>query len=259
MRLGALAGGVDGGVLQQQHGAGSTLDHLGVHLALALPRLEVVDGLLAQRLEDQFAHLTRLTRRTQPVDNRPRPSRSQAGWPHADSRCPAPAGLAVRTGSSSSCPARRGGAPPRPTRSELVDALEVLHEWDVRRARAWARADLDALRALYVRGSGAGRADVRLLRAYRARGLVVRRLVTQVFAVRVLRSDGACPPGAGLRPGGRGRGARSRRGGAVAQQPAGDEDDHLPPRRRDLAGGRGQRLGSRPSRSTALTSGSLKS
>ena len=75
------------------------------------------------------------------------------------------------------------------TRSELVEALEVLHKWDVRRARAWARADLDALGGLYVRGSGAGRADVRMLRAYRARGLVVRRLVTQVFAVRVLRSD----------------------------------------------------------------------
>jgi hypothetical protein len=76
------------------------------------------------------------------------------------------------------------------TRSELVEALEVLHDWDVRRARAWARADLDALRALYVRGSGAGRADARMLRAYQARGLVVRRLVTQVFAVRVLRSHG---------------------------------------------------------------------
>ena len=70
--------------------------------------------------------------------------------------------------------------------SELVEALEVLHEWDVRRARAWARADLDALGALYVRRSEAGRADVQMLRAYRAHGLVVRRLVTQVFSVRVL-------------------------------------------------------------------------
>jgi len=74
------------------------------------------------------------------------------------------------------------------TRIDLVKALEVLHEWDADRARAWAQADPDALRALYVRGSGAGRADVQLLRAYRARGLVVRRLVTQVFAVRVLRT-----------------------------------------------------------------------
>ena len=75
------------------------------------------------------------------------------------------------------------------SRSQLVEALEVLNEWDARRALAWARSDLDALRALYVRGSGAGRADAQMLRAYRARGLVVRRLVTQVFAVRVLRSD----------------------------------------------------------------------
>jgi len=75
------------------------------------------------------------------------------------------------------------------TRTELAKGLEVLHDWDARRARAWAQADPDALRALYVPGSGAGEADVRLLRAYRARGLVVRRLVTQVFAVHVLRSD----------------------------------------------------------------------
>ena len=80
---------------------------------------------------------------------------------------------------------------PATTRGELVTALEVLHEWDARRARAWARADLDALRALYVRGSGAGRADVRLLHAYQRRGVVVRRMVTQVFAVRVLRSSGS--------------------------------------------------------------------
>jgi len=73
-------------------------------------------------------------------------------------------------------------------RTELVDALAVLREWDAQRARAWARSDAGALRALYVRGSPAGQADVRLLRAYRQQGLVVRRLVTQVFAVRVLGS-----------------------------------------------------------------------
>jgi hypothetical protein len=75
------------------------------------------------------------------------------------------------------------------TRTHLVEALEVLRAWDSDRALAWAQADPGALRALYVRGSGAGRADVRLLRAYRARGLVVRQLVTQVFAVRVLRRN----------------------------------------------------------------------
>jgi len=82
-------------------------------------------------------------------------------------------------------------SPVAATRIDLANALEVLHGWDTDRARAWAQADLMALRALYVRGSGAGRADVRLLRAYRARGLVVRRLETQVFAVRVLRTTDA--------------------------------------------------------------------
>jgi hypothetical protein len=72
-------------------------------------------------------------------------------------------------------------------RSDVADALAVLHAWDTRRARAWAASDGEALRSLYVRGSGAGRRDVRLLRAYEARGSVVRRLVTQVFAVTVLR------------------------------------------------------------------------
>jgi hypothetical protein len=81
-------------------------------------------------------------------------------------------------------------APPVETttspRSEVADALDVLHIWDSRRARAWAEMDSGALRSLYVHGSEAGRADVRLLRDYAARGLVVRRLVTQVFAVGVL-------------------------------------------------------------------------
>ena len=74
-------------------------------------------------------------------------------------------------------------------RSDLADSLEVLHAWDARRARAWAGADPSALRSLYVRGSAAGRADVRLLRAYEQRGVVVRHLVTQVFAVRVQHRD----------------------------------------------------------------------
>lgn len=71
-------------------------------------------------------------------------------------------------------------------RADVVQGLAVLHAWDVRRQQAWAAVDAAALRSLYVPGSGAGRADLRLLRAYAARGLVVRRIVTQVFAVRVL-------------------------------------------------------------------------
>jgi hypothetical protein len=67
-------------------------------------------------------------------------------------------------------------------------ALTVLHDWDARREQAWAASDRARLARLYTPGSSAGRADVRLLRAYASRGLVVRRLETQVFAVHVLAS-----------------------------------------------------------------------
>jgi hypothetical protein len=73
-----------------------------------------------------------------------------------------------------------------PARTDVVTALSVLHDWDDRRAVAWARSDAAELSSLYVPGSAAGRADVRLLRSYTARGLVVRRLETQVFGVRVV-------------------------------------------------------------------------
>jgi hypothetical protein len=73
----------------------------------------------------------------------------------------------------------------RPARLETLD---VLHDWDRSRARAWAAGDPAALRRLYADGSGAGLADARLLRRYVARGLVVRRMVMQVLAVRVLES-----------------------------------------------------------------------
>ncbi len=75
---------------------------------------------------------------------------------------------------------------PVETRTHLVRALEVLHTWDARRAAAWARQDDRALKALYVPGSSVGRVDERLLRAYADRGLVVRRIRTQVLAVEVL-------------------------------------------------------------------------
>jgi hypothetical protein len=74
-------------------------------------------------------------------------------------------------------------------RGDLVAASAILHAWDARREAAWAASDTRALRSLYLRGSTAGAADVRLLRAYGDRGLVVRRIVTQVFALRVLRRD----------------------------------------------------------------------
>ena len=74
-------------------------------------------------------------------------------------------------------------------RRELARGAAVLRHWDERRARAWAAVDVAALRALYLSGSRAARRDLRLLRAYAARGLVVRRLTTQVFALKVLRSE----------------------------------------------------------------------
>ncbi|KQT94388.1 hypothetical protein ASG49_05775 [Marmoricola sp. Leaf446] len=68
--------------------------------------------------------------------------------------------------------------------------LGVLRAWDRRRAAAWAAGDAERLRRLYVPGSRAGRSDVRLLGEYAARGVRVRRLTTQVFAVDVV---GAAP------------------------------------------------------------------
>ncbi|MET0999084.1 MAG: hypothetical protein ABWX73_10245 [Marmoricola sp.] len=77
---------------------------------------------------------------------------------------------------------------PIETRPALRAALHLLHDWDARREAAWAASDTGRLRRLYTPDSSAGQADARLLRAYTARGLVVRRLETQVFAVRVLRA-----------------------------------------------------------------------
>jgi hypothetical protein len=111
------------------------------------------------------------------VDNRPRPpDRRQGGGVH----------LLVALFALGSLL-----SPPQPAedRDDLVAASTILHAWDGRRESAWAASDAGALRSLYVRGSSAGAADVRLLRAYGARRLVVRRIVTQVFTLRVLHRD----------------------------------------------------------------------
>ena len=65
-------------------------------------------------------------------------------------------------------------------------ALRVLRGWDERRAAAYAEGDVAALRALYAEGSGAGERDVRLLRSYVERGLVVEGLRQQLLEVSVL-------------------------------------------------------------------------
>jgi hypothetical protein len=65
-------------------------------------------------------------------------------------------------------------------------AVNVLRDWDRRRAAVWADGDAESLRRLYTRRAPAGTADLALLHAYAARGLVVRGLRMQLLAVRVL-------------------------------------------------------------------------
>lgn len=67
-----------------------------------------------------------------------------------------------------------------------VGAAQVLAGWDRRRAAAWAAGSVRELRALYVPGSRTATADVRMLRAWRARGLAVSGLATQLLAVEIL-------------------------------------------------------------------------
>jgi hypothetical protein len=87
-------------------------------------------------------------------------------------------------------PDRPAGQLPRSPVVEPASRVEaaVLAGWDRRRAAAWAAGDVDALRALYLPGSGAGVADVALLRAWLRRGLRVEGLHTQVLARRVVDS-----------------------------------------------------------------------
>ncbi len=69
-----------------------------------------------------------------------------------------------------------------------VQALAVLRDWDDRRRRAWSSGDVDGLRELYVPGSVSGRRDVRMLRAYAARGLRVTGARMQVRGARLVRA-----------------------------------------------------------------------
>jgi hypothetical protein len=80
--------------------------------------------------------------------------------------------------------------PVRADRADRVDrvagALRILHGWDAARASAYVRDDPAGLRALYLPGSTAAEADVRLLRRYAERRARIGWLATQVFAVRVV-------------------------------------------------------------------------
>ncbi len=66
------------------------------------------------------------------------------------------------------------------------DALVVLRDWDEARARAWARADVAALRSLYLADAAAGVRDVAMLSRWRDRGLRVEDMQTQVLAAEVV-------------------------------------------------------------------------
>jgi hypothetical protein len=71
-------------------------------------------------------------------------------------------------------------------RSTGAVALAVLHAWDADRAAAYGAGSPERLRGLYVAGSGAGRADLDLLRRYHRRGLRVTGMRTQVLSLAVL-------------------------------------------------------------------------
>jgi hypothetical protein len=85
-------------------------------------------------------------------------------------------------GSVAHGPAVRGSAVHE---SAAATALALLHDWDARRAGAYAEGSTQGLRDLYAPGSGAGAADVRLLQRYTSRGLRVTGLRMQVLALAV--------------------------------------------------------------------------
>ena len=81
---------------------------------------------------------------------------------------------------------RSPGRTPTPAPATASDlALAVLHDWDTRRSDAYAEGSVERLRDLYVPGSAAGAADVRLLQRYRSHGLRVTGLRVQVLGLAV--------------------------------------------------------------------------
>jgi hypothetical protein len=74
----------------------------------------------------------------------------------------------------------------RADKSPQQVALSELRGWDERRATAYSRGDVAALRALYAEGSEAGARDARLLRSYVGRGLAVDGVHQQVLELEVL-------------------------------------------------------------------------
>jgi hypothetical protein len=74
---------------------------------------------------------------------------------------------------------RMSPSKPPETKSEA----RILERWDRRRAAAYSHGDVAALRRLYAPGSQAGAGDVRILRSYTARGLVVTGMRMRLLSV----------------------------------------------------------------------------
>jgi hypothetical protein len=106
-----------------------------------------------------------------------------AVWWAGSSADPKPSG-SVSSGPASSAPAFESLQVHAPARSR--PAVDVLHGWDLARARAYASGDVAGLRSLYVDGSTAGTTDARILRAFLRRGLRVEGMRMQLLAVEVL-------------------------------------------------------------------------
>lgn len=103
-----------------------------------------------------------------------------------------PAALAGAAPAASTSPGTPPGTSPStppstaPPAARAVRPADVLRAWDARRGRAWAAGDAEALRVLYAPGSATAASDLRMLRAWRARGLRVTGLRPEVLQVRVL-------------------------------------------------------------------------
>jgi hypothetical protein len=81
---------------------------------------------------------------------------------------------------------RRDAPAPKPRAVAGDTAVRMLHDWDEQRAAAYSAGSARRLRDLYVPGSSAGAADLRVLRGYRERGLRVTRMRSQVLSLSVL-------------------------------------------------------------------------
>ena len=90
-----------------------------------------------------------------------------------------PAGPAPASAPAATVPVARTAAT---VPERAAPERRVLTRWDARRASAWARGSVPDLRALYLPGSAAGRADVAALERYAARGLQVEGMRMQVLA-----------------------------------------------------------------------------